>query len=186
MEISFWSHFKSNKVTATKFCTCHDSCAVVACTKICSNNFDRIVVKAKWKCHQIWISSKNLLAKWTPRHIHNAGGQCVNADSWHPTLWVWYKLYLLFAVVCWWGDLMWIIYNRWKVVSEYLMQGSPLKLIFVTERSGMERLYTVVLNNITWLYAISDIDKFCMTIPLNDFETVQIVIEMYQLSWWAK
>ena len=36
MQISFWSHPDANLGIATKFCTCHDSCAVVACVKICS------------------------------------------------------------------------------------------------------------------------------------------------------
>ena len=35
MQISFHSHLDSNTVIATKFCTWHDSCAVVACAKIC-------------------------------------------------------------------------------------------------------------------------------------------------------
>ena len=35
MEISFHSHLDANTVIATKFCTCHDSCAVVTCAKIC-------------------------------------------------------------------------------------------------------------------------------------------------------
>ena len=35
MEISFHSHLDYNTVIATKFCTWHDSCAVVACAKIC-------------------------------------------------------------------------------------------------------------------------------------------------------
>ena len=35
MEISFHSHLDSNAMITTKFCTWHDSCAVVACAKIC-------------------------------------------------------------------------------------------------------------------------------------------------------
>ena len=37
MEILFHSHLDSNKVIAIKFCTWDDSCAVVACAKICCN-----------------------------------------------------------------------------------------------------------------------------------------------------
>ena len=37
MEISSGSHPDSDEVIAPKFCTCHNSCAVVACAKICSN-----------------------------------------------------------------------------------------------------------------------------------------------------
>ena len=36
MQISFWSHPDANLGIATKFCICHDSCAVVACVKNCS------------------------------------------------------------------------------------------------------------------------------------------------------
>ena len=35
MEISFHSHLDSDTVITTKFCTWHDSCAVVACAKSC-------------------------------------------------------------------------------------------------------------------------------------------------------
>ena len=37
MEILFCLHLYSKNVIATKFCTCHDSCAVVACAKFCSD-----------------------------------------------------------------------------------------------------------------------------------------------------
>ena len=36
-EISLCSHPSCNEVIATKFCTCHDSCAVMACAKFCSD-----------------------------------------------------------------------------------------------------------------------------------------------------
>ena len=38
MEISLHSHLESNRVIATKFCTWHDSYAVVACAKICPSD----------------------------------------------------------------------------------------------------------------------------------------------------
>ena len=42
-------HPNSNEVIATKFCTCHDSIAVLACAKICSNMMTRYWIIAKQK-----------------------------------------------------------------------------------------------------------------------------------------
>ena len=42
-------HPNSNEVIATKFCTCHDSIAVLACAKICSNLMTRYWIIAKQK-----------------------------------------------------------------------------------------------------------------------------------------
>ena len=39
----------------TKFCICHDSSAVVACAKFCSDQFIRIWIMVKWNFHWIWI-----------------------------------------------------------------------------------------------------------------------------------
>ena len=59
IELSFWSHLNSNKVIPTKFCTWHDSCAVVACAKICCDLMASYWIKARWIFHRIWIASKN-------------------------------------------------------------------------------------------------------------------------------
>ena len=47
MESLFFSHLDSNKVIATKFCTWHNSCAVVACAKICCDlmNSNSIMIR---------------------------------------------------------------------------------------------------------------------------------------------
>ena len=45
IEILFCSYPNSNWVITTKFCTCHDSCAVVACAKICSH-----LMANNWTC----------------------------------------------------------------------------------------------------------------------------------------
>ena len=45
MEISFHSHLDANTVIATKFCTWHDSCAVMACAKI---------VAIWWPVMELW------------------------------------------------------------------------------------------------------------------------------------
>ena len=41
---------------ATGFCTCHDSTAVVPCTKFCSIHCIRIEMRAKWGFHPIWVA----------------------------------------------------------------------------------------------------------------------------------
>ena len=60
MQIPFHSHLDSNNVIATKFCTWHDSCAVVACAKICCD------LMARRSFHRIWIAGKKSLVKRAP------------------------------------------------------------------------------------------------------------------------
>ena len=78
MEISFHSHLDSNTVIATKFCTWHDSCAVVACAKklLRSDGQQRNYGKAKF-LHRIWIAGKKTLVKWVP-------GPTTHNQSVHP------------------------------------------------------------------------------------------------------
>ena len=60
---SFHSHLDSNTVIATKFCTWHDSCAVVACAKICCDLMASNGVMARQSFHRIWIVGKKPLVK---------------------------------------------------------------------------------------------------------------------------
>ena len=46
---------------ATKFCTWHDSCAVVACAKVCSNNVALNGITTKWIVPEILIVSEKSL-----------------------------------------------------------------------------------------------------------------------------
>ena len=55
--ILFCSHLSFNGI-ATKFCTCHGSCAVVACAKICCDLMDNNWITARGSFHRIWIVSK--------------------------------------------------------------------------------------------------------------------------------
>ena len=55
LTISFSSYINSNEVIATKFCTCHDSTAFMACAKICSDLVARDWITAIWFFHQICI-----------------------------------------------------------------------------------------------------------------------------------
>ena len=56
---SFQSHLNSNTVIATKLCTWHDSCAVLACAKICCYLMACNGVMARRNFHRIWIAGKN-------------------------------------------------------------------------------------------------------------------------------
>ena len=51
---------------ATNFCTCHDSTAVVPCTKFCSDHCIRIEVRANRNFHRIWIAMEKPLVKRGP------------------------------------------------------------------------------------------------------------------------
>ena len=54
---------------ATHFCTCHDSTAVVPCTKFCSDHCIRIEVRANRNSHRIWIAMEKPLVKRAPGHL---------------------------------------------------------------------------------------------------------------------
>ena len=66
MEISFYFHPNTNEVIPLKFCTWHNSCAVVACAKFCYDINISNWVTAKLNFHQIWIVMENFLVKWDP------------------------------------------------------------------------------------------------------------------------
>ena len=66
MEISFHSHLDPITVIATKFCTWHDSCAVVACAKICCDLMASNGVMARRSFHRIWIAGIKTLVKRAP------------------------------------------------------------------------------------------------------------------------
>ena len=50
----------------TNFCTCHDSTAVVACAKFCSDIFPSIKMTAKWNLDGIWILVEKSLVQQSP------------------------------------------------------------------------------------------------------------------------
>ena len=56
------NYFCSNLIPGyqigTNFCTCHDSCAVVTCAKICGHNLFVIRVRRKLNFQWIWIKMK--------------------------------------------------------------------------------------------------------------------------------
>ena len=51
---------------ATNFCTCHDSTAVVPCTKLCGDHCIRIELIVKRNFHRIWIAMEKLFVKRAP------------------------------------------------------------------------------------------------------------------------
>ena len=59
--MSFHSHLDSDTVFPTKFCTWHDSCAVVACAKLCCDPIASIWITAIRSLHRIWIAGKKWL-----------------------------------------------------------------------------------------------------------------------------
>ena len=65
MEITFCSYLNTNNIITTKFCTCHDSTAVMICAKFCSDPIVRNSMTALWYFHNIGISSETLSMRWT-------------------------------------------------------------------------------------------------------------------------
>ena len=66
METSPYHNSIAGHPIATKFCTCHDSTAVVPCTQFCSNHCIRIEVRVKRNFHLIWIAMEKWLVKRAP------------------------------------------------------------------------------------------------------------------------
>ena len=62
--ISFCSLLSCSEEITTKFCTWHDSTAVVPCAKFCGDMISFNGITLKLKFHQIWIMMEKLLAKW--------------------------------------------------------------------------------------------------------------------------
>ena len=65
-EISFHSHLDSNSVIATKFCTWHDSCAVVAFAKMCCDLMASNGITARRRFHRILFAGKKSLVTRAP------------------------------------------------------------------------------------------------------------------------
>ena len=70
---------------ATKFCTCHDSTAVVPCTKFCSDHCIRIEMTVKRNFHRIWIVMETRLVYQSH-------------TSFNHQLWVWLKHYKFYVL----------------------------------------------------------------------------------------
>ena len=66
--ILFWSHPSSPIVIITNFCTWHNSCAVMACAKVCCNIISRTGITPKLNFSRIWIGMDKSRVKQTPGH----------------------------------------------------------------------------------------------------------------------
>ena len=66
METSLCCNSVVSHQIATNFCTCHDSTAVVPCTKFCSDHCIRIEMRVKRNFHRIWIAMEKPLMKRGP------------------------------------------------------------------------------------------------------------------------
>ena len=77
METSPCSNSVTGHQIATNFCTCHDSTAVVPCTKFCSDHCIGIEMRAKRNFYRIWIAMEKTLVirgpEWTNRTAHPLG-----------------------------------------------------------------------------------------------------------------
>ena len=74
MEISFCSYPSSNKPTSTKFCTWHDSSAVMSCAKIWSDKNAKTEI-TRWIFHQISILMEGswVIGEMGPRWSRSKG-----------------------------------------------------------------------------------------------------------------
>ena len=66
MQNSFHYYPCPNEVLATKFCTWHDSCVVVACAKYCNDQMYRNGTTTKQIVYQIWIMKQKSPVRWDP------------------------------------------------------------------------------------------------------------------------
>ena len=68
-QLKFDEHCNSIPYDITaKFCTCHDSSAVLSCAKFCSDYFNRIWMRTKWNIRKILIVMEKIVSKMVPWH----------------------------------------------------------------------------------------------------------------------
>ena len=84
MEISPCHNSVAGHQIATNFCTCHDSTAVVPCTKFCSDHCIRIEVRVKRNFHRIWIAMEKPSVKRAPAWLRMACVECVVLSTYWP------------------------------------------------------------------------------------------------------
>ena len=131
MEISFHSHFDSNTVIATKFCTWHDSCAVVACAKNCCDLMASNGVMTRRNFHRIWVAGKKTLVKRAP-------GSCVT------------------KIIGWACSLAYRqVSNIWRTKSQYL------KKILGLSCACLCRIPWSQMSSREWICCWSSADKQC-------------------------
>ena len=87
MENSFYSH----PLITTKFCTWHNSCAVVTCAKLCCNMNTRNWITAKWILHRSWIVTEKIISKLVPRWT--------NSICYDPCLYIYIYIYMISTAI---------------------------------------------------------------------------------------
>ena len=68
IEISFCSNPSCTEIITIKFCTWHDSCAVMPCAQFCSDIMSYNGVTLKPIFHWIWIEMEKLFVQWALAH----------------------------------------------------------------------------------------------------------------------
>ena len=66
MENWFQCNSSAGYHITTKFCTCHDSTAVMLCAKFHIGHFITIWKISGWNFHHIWITMEKTFVKWIP------------------------------------------------------------------------------------------------------------------------
>ena len=123
MKTSFCSHSYSDNVITVKFCACHDSCAVMACAKICSDTVAVNGIAVKWNFHHIWIMMEKALVKWTS-HVHGQSLlRLMDTLVWQAALcvgfwWLWGKL--SWKSLCW--KNIWVLLSNCQLSPKYLQE----------------------------------------------------------------
>ena len=82
MEILFHFHLDSNTVIVTKFCTWHDSCAAVVCTKNCCNLMASNGITARRSFHRIWNAGKKIVNETGPSILTVSLLLIIRAKTW--------------------------------------------------------------------------------------------------------
>ena len=95
VEILFCSHSNCREVIAMKFCSCHDSCTVLAYAKFGCDMIHYSWVKVKPVFCQIWIMMEKLFVKRTSCLFHTSHSLPDNAEVWDDLcgFTVWFLVY---------------------------------------------------------------------------------------------
>ena len=81
----FYCNFIAGYDIATKFFTCHDSTAVVPCTKFHSDHFIITWMRPENNFHRIWIPMENrYCVADLPQNAHNG---CLVSHPWRQDVW---------------------------------------------------------------------------------------------------
>ena len=155
--MSFHSHLDSNTVIATKFCTWHDSCAVVACAKICCDLMASKGITARWGFHRIWIAGKKSLEKrapgpWFEQHFENleehSRNLCISMNKGKNKSQIQYKSFIFFSTWCRVVVTAMIYREWWSTHSTFCIMMGPNQPV-----AYLWLGYYVTSRYLTWVQA---------------------------------